>query len=298
MGGFGPGNLSAGVLEGALHNTANAFVFNVVREVGRAVRNQSVAGLGAGTAAMTALVSDQVTDERKRDLANRAIGRDVRDAIVDGYDRKVAATKNRNPLYANRKNRLTGKLRPALANPSLYRAGPRQMQFLNTAQLTSQARHWARLNFGVEGWEVSGQQSPDVMFTLFGQQYSIGLREGLRPGYSLPLGSWTDPSGTSKRYNRSRRGIDMYQPHSRSLRNRLVARGMRESPIAGIEPRYFIEDGLREFPRSFRRQYNRLIDEALDGADGAKVQNAVRKAVAQAANGNVNFHNIRARVTD
>lgn len=293
-GDFGVGNLVAGVLEGRLRRTANVLTFRVVEEI----RKQSTAGAGAGTAAMMSLVGEGVGNERKRELAHSAVTRDVREAILDGYDRKVKSGAERNPQYVRRRNRLTGKLRPALANPNLYTSGPKEIRLLNTAILTSEAKHWARLNFGVEGNEVASGQSPNISFNLFGRQYDVGFNEGPRPGYRLPHGFFLDSSGVDQGYDRGRRGSDAFFPMRKSDANKLSAAGVPRPKIGGIEARYFLEDGLREFPRSFRRQYNRLVDEAIDGAEGQKVQRAVRKAVRGASTGNVNFQNLKLTVTD
>jgi hypothetical protein len=303
---FSPGNLAAGVLQGRLRKASTALLFRVQQEALKSISRQAIAGAGAGTAAMIALVGEGVTDERKRELANSIIATRVRQAILSGYDLEVAARKNRNPAYALRRNRLTGKLRDALADMSLYQAGPKEIRILNTAMLTKEAAHWARLQFGVEGPDVAIGRSPEVSFTLFGQKYDIGFNEGPRPGYVLPHGIWMDGGGVKKGertsgiqvpYSKSQKGAHAFFPSN--VAKSASAFGAASLRAGGIEPRYYLEHGLRAFGREFRSQYNRLVQEAIDGADGKKTQNAVRSAVQSAlGGGRVNFQSLKVRVTD
>lgn len=120
--------------------------------------------------------------------ANERIARGMHDALLHSYAQRVTRRQQVSEAqYAGRRNRYTGKLRKALAEKDMVVATPTKILYINELRLAIEARHWARLNFGVAPASTPPPQSFPIK--LINQQFQrIGFQAQPRPPMFLPAG--------------------------------------------------------------------------------------------------------------
>lgn len=138
----------------------------------------------------------QEDDNRHLLAANRLLAEKMRQRLIFQYGQSVERRKQV-PSYA-RSNRLSGKLRIAISQPDMAVGTATGIQYINQDRLNVEARHWARINFGVQAApgarRGAARSDPPQRFKLLGNSGrsvgTVGFRAKPRPPMYLPPGFW------------------------------------------------------------------------------------------------------------
>ncbi len=155
----------------------------------------------------------------------------------------------------------------------------RGVRMLNKAQLTTSARQWARLNFGVKSGTGAGDRTRPISETYEVKMSNVSLgRIGVlgRPGppMMMPRGPWQANNNKVVAANRARRRKDRFMFRyltSESGVKKVKAAGGGGSGgssgrrgfimTEGIETVDYLSAGAEEMARAFTRELNRIIPE-------------------------------------
>lgn len=253
---------------------------------------RGVAGKFNVVGALAAAIEEGI-DPAELARTHRAIADDMREVVLDEYDRKVHSQRNDAYDKIKRGNRYKGKLRPLLRkNGVIVDSNSAGVFFINEQVLDSEAEHWRRLQYGAG---KKGAQSADALVTdvTLGGASIIRLRLDDLPsaGFSLPRGLFFNAQGGgsfTKKGDPAARGfrepspdgvvngvgVDAFLPHGEitklgkpSLSKRAFRTGRRHT--RGIAARRFFDAGLDQFAESFPVHYDTLVQRLLgDGRDG------------------------------
>lgn len=134
---------------------------------------------------------DAASKANKDDVttANMQIASAMRNAVSNNYG-NVIGRKVQVPSYRVGKNRYSGgALRNALKAPSLAVGDKDGVKFIDQDRLNLEARHWARMNWGVAPASTPPSWQGKLMFA--GQAIgTVGFRVQPRPPMFLPAGFW------------------------------------------------------------------------------------------------------------
>lgn len=219
-----------------------------------AVRQGSVGALN-GLAAYAKALEGHVGNREDLAGAHQKVARRMQTAMLAAYDSNVEARKGVEQRASAK--RYKGQLRRRLADPRMVVADADGINYINLSILRQTARHFMRLNFGA-GAAAGGQISPSYPLRLFGVTLAdVGFHQAPRPGFKLPSGlffgegGWTRPSGAL-------RGTGYFVP---------LRTGFKfDKETRGIEPRYFLEAGIKEMTVALPAQYNALMNSWLHDA--------------------------------
>lgn len=149
---------SATLVSGAVHGAAQELP-NVVKTLGQAL-------------------DLRLMSRAKMKAANEQIAEDAQKAVVQGWRRRLPYA---HPA-TSRKNRLSGALGPALADPAnLAATTDRVISFANEHVLSREAKHWYRVNYGAAGRNLArGRQAKRFVMLLNGETFG-SFRDELPP---------------------------------------------------------------------------------------------------------------------
>lgn len=123
--------------------------------------------------------------------ANKELASLMHKAVVVRYGQSVEKRKQV-PSYP-RANRLSGALRRSITAKDMVIGSADGIKYVNQDRLNTEARHWARINFGVRGApgaRMGAAKSPaPKQFDVLGAG-KVGFKAGPRPPMYLPPGFW------------------------------------------------------------------------------------------------------------
>ena len=268
---------------------------NIVRAVTRQAESGIVTSFAAAMGHASKQMNDQLSatvqefgralsaDKLRRRLgpANVQLAEGARQAMASAYESRQNVRENNNYRVGKGYNqRKTGMLGPALANPSMIAAtSERQISFVNTEFLRSEAPHWARLNFGVGPNAGDGPQEYTLQVTGGGMAptalVTIGASRTSQGTMSMPDGVWLvpgsiDPAMKGARGVIGKSGDDWLRPK----------KGAKATiPTRGIASSNFVDAGFQYLGENV---LNRYWDEFLEQAQSARSTLKVRRVDAGA----------------
>jgi hypothetical protein len=236
---------------------------NIVEDIQRAATD-GVAGAANGVQALAAALAAQVGNRADLQKAHERVGRRMIAATLEAYDQNVEGRKKTEQRASPDRNK--GKLRPALQSSKMVNATAGGIQFVNIAVLRGRARHYRRLNFGAQGKGVGSDRSPTIPFSLFGTHLrGLSFNQSARPAFQLPPGLFLE-GGHYSFPGKKGPGTGVFIPLGElprgSLTGRVAARarlGKFDKITRGIQPRYFLEAGLRQFAEAIPQEYDLLM---------------------------------------
>lgn len=154
-----------------------------------------------------------------------------------------------------------GRLLRALQSATFFEARPDGLRLVNTTELDTAARQWARLAFGALPAGRGSQRTFAVRWSNL-TVAALGLEEGPRPAFGIPRGYWWN--GEVVRAGGS--GDEFYpfgegprpQLRSRSGGVRATPRG-RLKPTRGIAARNFFDAGYARIAEDLPPAYEALL---------------------------------------
>ncbi len=158
-------------------------------------RREAIVGVANQVNALAAILeSEVVEDVRKRRTANEKLANAMRDRLDITYARSVEGRKQV-PSYRIGRGRYSGgALRRALRAPDMIVATDDGINYINQDRLGQEARHWARLNFGVAPASTPASYRGTLKFG--GKSIgTVGFRAQPRPPMFLPAGFWNFVEG-------------------------------------------------------------------------------------------------------
>lgn len=134
--------------------------------------------------------------------SNLTLARHAQEAIKDGWRSRLPRASVRYRAQGETKGvgRLTGLLGPALASDLMLEGtSSRVISFVNTSELSRVAAHWARVNYGAVGGNLSSDRSQEARaYTVSVNGHDIGtLRDPGKPRTTSPMPRfmWFDAEG-------------------------------------------------------------------------------------------------------
>lgn len=252
--------------------------FRTQRDLTKAILKAAQGALGVAAEDLRSFaVGLQNATEHDRGIqkqANEKLAQAMRTGLRAGYLDLVESEK-KVPSYRIGQNRFSGgALRRALSSPDMAVATDSGISYLNQDRLNLEARHWARLNYGV----APAPKSPSFKgkLTLFGQTIgTIGSQAQQRPPMFMPRGFWVPRRGSG--YNTAfgtGAGVrGAFYPLGRSA----------VYPTRGIIGRNYIDVGLealvKEFPTVYAGVFRQWIDEAKAGVRGSRAGTVIRERI-------------------
>lgn len=179
---------------------ANAVGYAMTVNVGAIALDVAAAASSNAVSAVTVLADvlrQESADSKNLHQANKLLAAEMHRGMLLQYTSRVEQ-RRQVPSY-QRKNRLAGRLKRALQNPDMVTATASGINYINQDRLDVEARHWRRINFGVE----PANTPPPKKFNLFGDRPrrfnykseirgsgNIGFDAQPRPPMFLPPGFW------------------------------------------------------------------------------------------------------------
>lgn len=177
--------------------------------------------------------------------ANRVLAGHMRTAMVNSYVAKVE-TRRQVPRGGHpRRNRLSGHLKKALQNPDMVVATSKGINYVNQDRLNIEARHWQRINFGVQPASTPAPKQYELLGSRR-RQYNykggnvrsagtLGFKnKGPRPPMFLPPGFWTFIGG---RIDKQGRDVSTNFEAPANMGRRLDFEERRKSPAEVLAER-------------------------------------------------------------
>lgn len=224
----------------AIGYRVKANLVGMVQRTAIATGQKTIDSLTVLAAAMQA----ESKDSRHLLQAHKILAIEMRNALINRYGQSV--NKRKQVPSHRRKNRLSGALGRAIAQPDMAVATPSGINYINQNRLNVEARHWQRINFGVRGAPgarngTAATKTPE-QFDLFGGRGNrsmgkIGFRANPRPPMYLPPGFWmfiggAAPAGARQRTRRQDLGED---EEDRAMERAEAARKRRQARM-GFAP--------------------------------------------------------------
>ncbi len=233
--------------------------------------NDLVGGVIAGVLAATEIASKQlqtIADVFSRGQHDRStmarihneIGQAAKRSTVASYRYRVSSFK-RTPSYRIGDRLSGGVLQRALNSDNIYEASAEGIHFPNVTWLNSEAKHWARLNFG------AGEAAGSAIYGNAKRKFSVtwddvviaqlGFTETKRPAFGIPPGFFVQGEA-GRRGGRARSAGGAFYPTRQGP--------MR--PTRGITPTNFLDAGLARIARELPLAYEDLFNEWWVQAQG------------------------------
>jgi hypothetical protein len=208
--------------------------------IARATRDGLARELPTIIQGLGAALDRRMLPDRDMEAINYRIARQAQAAVVASLDSRLP----RKSLPYNPGQRLTGKLRPALASEAMLAGtSPRVISFINENVLGQTARHWYRVNYGAYGSNLFAPGSQEAA------SYALSIN-------GRPIAILRDDSPPS---------TDNYLPANffwvKGPVNMLIAsRGPATNGRAnGARAARFIDPGLRVVAEQFGPSYDRFF---------------------------------------
>lgn len=163
-------------------------------QIVKAAAKSSVRAMNGPAAFAAGLGEASKGDKRRIRQANDTIALAMRTAVAENYGRTVERRKQV-PSYRIGQGRYAGgALRRALQSPDMAVGTNDGILFVNQDRLNLEARHWARLNFGVAPAQTPASYQGKLTFggKTIG---TVGFRAQPRPPMFLPAGFWNFVQG-------------------------------------------------------------------------------------------------------
>lgn len=204
-----------------------------------------------------AIALEQSPEAKHLEKANKQLAAHMRNALRERYGSSVENRKQV-PSYV-RANRLSGNLRRAITQPDMAVGTANEIKYINQDRLNSEARHWARINFGVRGApgaKGGARTKAPEQFELLGSGEgsrnigSIGFKIGPRDPMYLPPGFWMfiggrAPGATTRVGNVPTVESDDYEDNNDVVARRMAARRVKRGNASGDD---FIRS-LKKMPK-------------------------------------------------
>jgi hypothetical protein len=231
-----------------------ALIVGTTNAFNRAVRN-SLQELPSVVTAIGQSIERRAFPEAKFEKANLEIAANAQRAMVAQWRSRLP----RNSAPYRPKDRLTGHLGSALANPAMLKGtSSHVISFINEDYLRKTAQHWYRINYGAAGPNLSGGREAQTFQVMLQDRPFLVLRDDLGPAPTswLPrVFSWNDVGEMTR------------------------VRGPAGPTGKGVRAARFTDVGLGVVAEQFPKAYDRLFRAWLEDETAAARDRLAKKEI-------------------